>query len=153
MTPLTRAVGASGYARRRTPDESPHVDATLATIHQILGYLVFAIVLAVGFYGLSRAKSGFEFNAQPFSLSVVLLDVQVALGLVLWLVQSRWDFANATFSYIHPLIMIGGLAVAHIGLGRARRERMAVSAWRLAARMLLVAAVIIAVGIGVASMP
>lgn len=123
---------------------------TLTTVHTWAGYVVFAIVLIAGGIGLSRSKSGREFEAGVFSFAMILLDLQVTLGIVLYVVARGWDLGS-TFAYVHPAIMLLALAIGHAGLGRARREQMVDAAHRVAGRSLLIAAVVIAVGIGVAS--
>ena len=124
---------------------------TLVSIHRIFGYVVFAVVLIVTVYGFGRVKSGMAYEGRAFQVAAVLLDLQVALGIAVYVVVSGWDL-SATFQFIHPVIMLAGLGVAHAGVGAARRERMAADAYRKVSRMLLVAVVLIAAGIGVASM-
>ncbi len=123
----------------------------LITAHRIFGYVVFVIVLVAAVYGFGRAKSGMAYEGRPFQVATVLLDLQVTLGIALYIVVSGWKL-GATFQFIHPLIMVAGLGVAHAGVGAARRERMAADAYRKVSRMLLLAVVVIAAGIGVASM-
>lgn len=124
--------------------------STLQPIHTWTGYAVFVLVVAVGVWGVSRSKAGREFTATPFSVTMVALDLQVTLGIVLYVIGEGWDF-DAPIAYFHPAAMLAALAVGHIGVARARRENMVDAAHRLAGRGLLVAAVLVAAGIGVAS--
>lgn len=52
----------------------------------------------------------------------IALDVQVLLGLIIWVGRSRW-VGDAFFAFIHPLTMILALGMAHMGTGRERRAQ------------------------------
>ncbi len=56
------------------------------------------------------------------------VDIQVLLGVLLWIVERRWTtffFMNNAplrfFGLEHPLLMLIALALAHIGRARSRR--------------------------------
>ncbi len=124
----------------------------LQTVHMYLGYLVAVIVLVAGLLGSRRAKDAREFLAGPYAGPMVLLDIQVTLGLVLYAVGGYWD-ARPELAYIHPLFAVAALAVGHAALGRARRHQMAVDAHRAAGRGLLFALLLVVIAIGIASAP
>src|SRR5512135_1128646 len=54
-------------------------------------------------------------------LYTLAIDIQVLLGLILYIVEQRWRLPDPFFAYIHPLVMIIALAVAHIGRSRTRK--------------------------------
>lgn len=124
----------------------------LQAVHPWLGYAVFLVVLVVTFMGFGRAKDAREFTAGPYALGMVLLDIQVMLGILLYVVGSYWD-QHPEIAYIHPALALLALAVGHALLGRARGVQMAADAHRTAARGLLFAAVLVLLSIGVASAP
>lgn len=126
--------------------------ALLQSVHPWLGYAVFVVVLVVAFMGFGRAKDAREFTPGPYAFGMVLLDVQVTLGLVLYIADSYWD-ARPEIAYIHPALALVALAVGHALLGRARRSQMAADAHRTAARGLVIASVLVLLAIGVASAP
>ena len=78
---------------------------------------------------------------------MIVIDVQVLLGIIIWVFNSGWD-AGFFFAVLHPLLMLGALAIAHIGLVRARRRNDTRSnlivAWSFLASLVLV---VMAVGI------
>ena len=118
---------------------------TLSLIHTNLGYLVFLIVLVAT---LLAFRSGTpEPPVSRFtSLTMVLLDVHVTVGIALYLIGQWWG-ANLLLSVAHPALAIAALAAGHIGIGRARREHdPRIAAWGMAAALALVTA-----AIGVAS--
>jgi hypothetical protein len=51
---------------------------------------------------------------------VIVVDVQVLLGIIIWLFDSGWD-QGFFFAVLHPLMMLAALGIAHMGLVRARK--------------------------------
>lgn len=126
--------------------------AFLQAVHPWFGYGVSLIVLIVAMIGLGRAKDAREFTSGAYAAAMVLLDIQVLLGIVLYSVSASWD-ARPEIAYIHPIIGLAALGVGHALLGRARKQQMAVDAHRTAARGLLIAFVLVLLSIGIASAP
>lgn len=124
---------------------------TLATIHEFTGYAVSVVVLAAVFAAFNRAKNAQEFSATPFSVTTVLLDLQVLLGIAVYGAGRYWEGDEPLIQFVHPVIMLLALGVAHAGLGRGRREQMAADAHRKVGRSFVAAIVLIVAGIGVAS--
>lgn len=123
----------------------------LRDIHPWVGYVAFAVVVVSALAAFNRGRNAQEFTTGLFSAAVVLLDLQVTLGIVLYVLVEGWD-ATGDLAYAHPALMLLGLVVAHVGLGRARREQMVADAHRTVGRAFVAAAVLIAVGIGLATM-
>jgi hypothetical protein len=128
------------------------VTAMLADVHPWLGYLVSVVVLGAAMIAFRSAKDASEFRPGPYSLAMVLLDIHVTLGIVLYAVGGYWD-ARPEIAYLHPVLALAALGVGHALLARAKRTQMAVEAHRTAGRGLLLALLLILVSIGVASAP
>lgn len=126
--------------------------ALLAFVHEWLGYAASLIVLVVAFMAFGRAKDAREFRPGPFAGAMVLLDIQVTIGVVQYVVGGYWA-SRPEIAYIHPLLAIAALGVGHAMVGRARKQQMAVEAHRTAGRGLLFALVLVFASIGVASAP
>ena len=124
---------------------------TLFTIHRISGYVVFVIVLIAAFAAFNRARNAQAFEAAVFSVTAVLLDIQVLLGIALYGSGQYWEGDAPFIQYVHPVVMLIALVAAHVGLARARREQMAAAAHRLVGRWFVIATVLVAAGIGLAS--
>lgn len=92
--------------------------STLQTVHTNLGYLVVVVVLVATVLAY-RAK-GEPPVTRVSSLTMVLLDVHVTIGVALYVVGGWWD-GGALIAYAHPLLALGALGVGHAGLARARR--------------------------------
>jgi hypothetical protein len=100
----------------------------MVTLHSLLRWLVLlgAIAALVG-YGRAVARSRMDdLAARLGSVYAVLLGLQFLVGVVLWLVQGRWDGDNFFLSFIHPLLMLGAVGLASAGTARARRSGNAV---------------------------
>ncbi len=126
--------------------------ATLVNVHPWLGYLVSVVVLGSALIAFRSAKDASEFKPGPYSLAMVLLDVHVTLGIVLYAVGGYWD-ARPEVAYLHPALALAALGIGHALLARARRTQLAVEAHRAAGRGLIGALVFVLLSIGVASAP
>ena len=119
---------------------------TLQLIHTNLGYLVFAVVLVATLLAFRGGTPEVPVSRLT-SLTMVLLDIHVTVGILLYVVGDWWG-ADLLIAVVHPVLALAALAVGHIGLGRARRERNP----RVAATGLAAALVLVTAAIGVASM-
>src|SRR5829696_1291590 len=96
----------------------------LVTFHSIwrwvvllvgVGAIVLAVMSAIG----SRPWNG---TSDRFSLFfTIAMDIELLVGAVLWIVENRWDGADPLLSFVHPLLMIAAVALAHVGRARADR--------------------------------
>lgn len=123
----------------------------LVPIHTMLGYVVFLAVVAATGWALLRARSDAPFVVAPFSLTMVLIDVQVTFGILMWVLGRGWTFGGLV-GWVHPVVMLGALAAGHVGLGRARAAGSPSRAHREVSVGLTAATTLVAVGIAVASM-
>jgi len=121
------------------------MDDTLVFIHRNLGYVVFLVVLVATFLAFRNGTSEAPVSRLT-SLTMVLLDIHVSVGIVLYVVGQWWG-ANLLIGVVHPVLALAALAAGHIGLGRARRE----SNPRHAAVGLATALVLVTAAIGVVS--
>lgn len=96
----------------------------MVTLHSLLRWLVLlGAIGALAGYGRALARSRFDDLAGRLgTVYAILLGLQFLAGLVLWLIQGRWDLDNVFLSIIHPVIMILAIAVASAGTARARRS-------------------------------
>lgn len=118
--------------------------STLTTVHTYLGYFVVVAVLVAAVLAL-RGPSVPPVS-RTSSLTMVLLDVHVTLGIVLYVVVDGWAF-GALVAYVHPALALAALGVGHAALARARRSSSA----RVAGTGLLGALVLVVAAVGVAS--
>ncbi len=117
----------------------------LVEIHSVLRWFVLGVLLLGGAYALLQAPRPLPFRRTPFTLGVAVVDLQVALGIALYLLNQGWrqDFFIAR---VHPAVMLVALVVVHVGAVRARR-RTGREAWRAIGAAFLLALVLVILGI------
>lgn len=127
---------------------------TIETIHTYLGYAVFLVVLVVVVRAWIDAVRGTKPALGRARTTMILLDVHVTVGIVLYVVGSWWTQGDAPLiAYLHPAIAIAALGVGHASLARARRAANAAAADRGLAIGLTLVLVLVTAAIGVASFP
>jgi hypothetical protein len=118
---------------------------TLVTIHSIWRWLVLVglvVALAYGFSRSSNAAPLEKSTARPFTFALILLDIQVLIGLLVWIAGTGWDL-EVFRAWIHPAGMLIALGVGHALVGRAIKSGKP-TAYRSAALGILVTLVIVA---------
>lgn len=94
---------------------------TLVTVHSWVRWLVL-LALATGvLVGALRYRNKEGWRESIFQLGVMTVDIQVAIGIVIWIERKGWNY-TFFFSVLHPTFMILALAIAHVGLGLAKRR-------------------------------
>ncbi len=122
--------------------------STLVTVHSLYRWVVLGALLLAATYGFIRfaQRRGWDAGSdRPFALTAVLFDLQLALGIVVWIGRRTWE-GGVYFLAIHPGVMLAGLAVAHVAVARARR-RGARASYLIAAVGLLVALALVVGGV------
>lgn len=122
----------------------------LLTIHSILRWVVLAVLLGGGAYALLRAPMDEAFDDRPFVVSAVIIDIQVLIGIVLYVVQGAWG-DNAFIAVVHPVVMIAMLALVHVAIAGARREDTSQRAHRRVGAAFLFGLLLVALAIPWAS--
>ena len=95
----------------------------------ILVAIVAIIKMLIGWFGKTKWTNLDQRLGMIFPIA---LDIQVLLGIVLWIMQQRWLGNDPTASWEHPVTMLIGVAVAHSrGPGSRKATQMRVSFERL----------------------
>lgn len=85
-----------------------------------------------------------------YRVTAVTVDVQVALGLIIWFANSGWSL-NFMQGWLHPILGLAALGVLHAFVGRARKGHPEV-ANRTVRTGLIIAIVLVVATIGIAEM-
>ena len=118
---------------------------TLVTVHSWLRWLVLLALLTGVVVAIYRYRARARFEPSLYQLAVMTVDIQVTVGIVIWVVDDGWS-ETFFFKVLHPSFMLVALAIAHIGLALAKRRNDARSNL-LAGGSSLVALSLIVVGI------
>lgn len=77
----------------------------------------------------------------------IVLDIQLLLGIILWIVEQRWNGADVLRSWEHPVIMILVVAAAHITWTRVKASSMDAAKYRTGVIGYAIAGILLTVGI------
>jgi len=86
--------------------------------HAIWQYVALAAVIVALVFSFQSAMT--PTAERVYRLTAIAVDIQVALGIVLWLADSGWDLGLLQ-GWIHPLVGLAALGVLHAYVSRARR--------------------------------
>lgn len=123
----------------------------LADGHGWLGYLVFLVVLVSVGRAAMQARAGAPYSDGLPRLAGLLLPLQLVYGIVVYVQVDGWNFGTG-IAYIHPVAMLGAVALAGISTARARKAEDDAASWGAIARFQGIALLLVLVGIGAASM-
>jgi len=118
---------------------------TLITIHSWVRWLVLIAVVGAVAIGWVRYRGDAAWDANPYRIAVMVVDVQVLLGILIWLFDSGWN-DTVFFKVIHPVFMLAALAIAHLALVMANK-RADVRAHLIAGGGMLASLVLIVIAI------
>jgi hypothetical protein len=96
----------------------------LVSVHSLLRWIV--LLAAVGALGVALAgwlgsATPERIGRQAMLVYVISLDIQVLLGIFIYIGEQRWAGGGRQFQFEHPILMLLALIVAHVGAARARR--------------------------------
>ena len=93
----------------------------LVTIHSWTRWLVLAALLGGLVFGFIRSRNRAEWSPHYYQLMVMVIDIQVAIGVVIWVFYDGWR-RGFFYSVLHPVTMLVALGVAHAGFVIAKRR-------------------------------
>ena len=81
---------------------------------------VALVALLVSLYLAFRTREMSSTAETTYRVTAVVIDVQVLLGIVVWIATSAWgqEFLQA---WVHPIAGLAALGVLHAFIGRARK--------------------------------
>ncbi len=112
-----------------------------------LAVLVIAIVkFLIGWLGRGQWT---PMDRRIGSITAILVDIQLVLGLALWGVAASMGLmaGRATRMMEHPVIMLIAIAVMHVGWSRARKATTDQSKFQTAAITFIVTGLLVALGV------
>ena len=122
---------------------------TLIGLHSLWRWMVLLVVTVALVRGLIGWLRGGVWTGNDRILALVAvsaLDIQLILGLLLYGTTKSWN-AGTFIAYIHPLVMLAAIVVAHITSSRIRKTTEARGKFRTLAIGLIVAVFLITAAI------
>ncbi|MDP8960235.1 MAG: hypothetical protein M3N32_01190 [Actinomycetota bacterium] len=132
-------------SRPKEPPKEPPVSDLLVTTHSVLRWVVLGVLLLDGAYALLQAPRPVPYRRVPFTLGVAIVDLQIALGIGLYVLNAGWQ-QGFFIARLHPAVMLVAAVVAHVGAARARRLGGR-EAWRTVGVAFLLALVLVTLAI------
>jgi hypothetical protein len=108
--------------------------------------IVLAALAAMGTRPWDSLSDRFSF------FFTVALDVQVLIGLVIWIFNQAWT-RDAFIAFVHPILMLAAVAIAHVGRTRSERANDDRSRGRTALIFFVVSLIVVIVAIPTAAWP
>ncbi|MEZ4674742.1 MAG: hypothetical protein R2932_10930 [Caldilineaceae bacterium] len=99
--------------------------AALVNAHGMWRYVILIMAgVTVGrmFMGWLRQDRWRMLETRLGAFLVTAVDVGIALGLIVWLLQARWSGADLLRSWRHPALMLAAAVVLHYGWWRVRQS-------------------------------
>jgi hypothetical protein len=109
--------------------------------------LVIVLAIAKSLYSLSTGGRWTKLDQTLGMLTTIMFDIQVLLGLVVWIMGSYWSVANPTSAWEHPVTMLVATAAAHIAWSRAKKAAADRDKFQNVAIGFLVAGLLLALGV------
>lgn len=116
--------------------------------HSIWQYVAIASVVISLIFSFQGTMT--QTAERSYRLTAVTVDIQVALGLILWLADSGWSLGLMQ-GWLHPITGIAAAGVLHVFVGRARVAG-AEAGNRVVRVGIIVAVVLVVAAIGIAEM-
>ncbi len=109
--------------------------------------LVVVIAIAKFLLGLFTGGRWTKFDQTLGTITPIMFDIQVLLGLVLWIMGQYWSSGDATKAWEHPVTMLLAVAAAHIAWVRTKAATGDKSKFQNAGYGFLIAGLLLAVGV------
>jgi hypothetical protein len=129
--------------------------SAILVLHSLVRWLVLAAAAWAAFTGWRGLREGRNWGRGARVAGALLAaaaDIQLLLGLALWLALSPHAIVtggagSAHWTYVHPLLGISVVALAHVGSVRSRRTPEGPGRWRTAAAFSTAALVVALVAV------
>jgi hypothetical protein len=102
------------------------------------------VKLLIGLVGNGRWS---KLDQQLGAALPIVLDVQLLLGIILWIVEQRWNGAIPLASWEHPVTMILVVAAAHITWTQVKKIDLDATKYRTAVIGYAITGILLTVGV------
>lgn len=113
---------------------------------------IIAIVL-MGFIAIRQMWRGYRremdwraVDQNIGSYFVTAIDIEILLGILLWVIQGRWDGADMSITRNHPTVMLAAWAVIRFGWFQVQQSTAAESKFLRASIYFIIGSLVMLVG-------
>lgn len=85
--------------------------------------LALTLVILRALWGWLRQGEWSGLDNRLGLITTIVIDIQLLLGIVVWIMQQQWMGFNALAAWEHPVTMILTAAVAHVTSSRVKIGR------------------------------
>jgi len=127
----------------------------VVTLHSYWRWVVLLLGLAAIVLALMSAFGSRPWDSTSDRVSLfftIAMDIQLLIGIVVWISEQAWS-KDVVIGWLHPLAMIGAVALAHVGRVRADRAASDHDKGRQAALFFVLSFVVILIAIPLGSWP
>jgi hypothetical protein len=113
----------------------------LVGLHSLWRWVVLLVVVVAFVRGAIGWLGGGAWTGNDRTLvlvTTIVLDIQLLLGLIVYGTGNHWE-SGSFIAYVHPLVMIGAIVVAHVTSVMIRRTEPASGKFRVLTLGLLLA--------------
>lgn len=124
--------------------------AGVANAHSIWRYVVLIMAgITVGrmLMGWMRQDKWRSLESRLGAFLVTAVDIGVALGIIVWLLQGRWTGEDLLRSWRHPALMLFAALILHYGWWRVRQSPSSALRYGRSLLYFAIAGIILVVGI------
>lgn len=115
--------------------------SVLVEAHSGIRWLLLVGLVAMVVIGLTRWNKESSHHPLLVTVTSVMLDIQVLIGIIVLIGNQRWD--DTFYGIVHPLAMLAALVVFRVGKRRSERDREPVRGRKLTVVTLVALALIL----------
>jgi uncharacterized membrane protein YiaA len=127
----------------------------LIAIHSIFRWVVLltaVLAIAVAMMSATGTRRWGMIGDRSSLFFTIAMDIQFLIGLLIWVLGRRWE-GDIALGWFHPLLMLGAVALAHVGRARADRNATSTDKGRQAAIFFTASLFVILIAIPLGSWP
>jgi hypothetical protein len=111
--------------------------------------VILMLVITIAKYVIGMVSSGqwSGFDEALNRFTPIVIDIQVLLGLVLWILQQRWNGADPLASWEHPVTMIIASVLTHATQRRVKAAPTDAAKYQAGLIGYLIAGIVVALGV------
>jgi hypothetical protein len=109
--------------------------------------LMLVITIAKMLIGMVSSGRWSSLDEWLNRLTPIVIDIQVLLGLILWIIEQRWNGADPLASWEHPITMIIASVLTHATQRRIKAAPTDAAKYQAGTIGYLIAGIVVALGV------